>query len=668
MDEDDDEMTVSAATVLHDRPVLKFGSLEKQARATHVTAESSLSPPSSSSSSDGVVISQAALTASMERGRAIAQSSPASSALAVAAESSASLMEAGKAAGHINIASASRRTRTACACRCTSSHSAPRLTTDPRPPLVCRVTGGEYYELSESAQAEQEKQAAILREMEVRTAPAIPAPPSTARAHSPRPGCALAHCASAQLRKRARGITIPTNDTLVRRRLRELGQPITLFGERQPGRRERLGTLLARLALEDGGAAPMAVEEKEQTSAPEKDKKAYLTPGPEQLKTARTAIAAFSLAAAQLRLQREKEAGTTARRYEVHPQLAHYGAVTSTLGDQRPVSACAFSPSGDVLATASWSGMCKLWAVPSCAESAVLRGHTFNATDVAWHPRAETSQSASSVNLASCGMDGQVLVWPLEAPPSDTDAQLSAAFLTPSSSSSSSPPLTPSIAPLASLTPHTDRCSRVAFHPSGDYLFSTSFDSTYAMHDVATMATIYAQPGHSYAVYSLSPHPDGSLLLTGDLGGVAHVWDLRLPRIALSLVGHARAVLCSDWAANGWTVCTGSDDNSVRVWDIRGKRCMYVLPAHRKLVSACKWWRGEWGAQGRERISEWLVTAGYDGLIKLWDGHAMTLVKELRGHERMVMRVSVQSWEPGRLPLLASAAFDRTWKLWHLPE
>lgn len=42
---------------------------------------------------------------------------------------------------------------------------------------------------------------------------------------------------SAQMRemeiaKRARSVVVPTNDNLVRKRLRELGEPITLFGER----------------------------------------------------------------------------------------------------------------------------------------------------------------------------------------------------------------------------------------------------------------------------------------------------------------------------------------------------------------------------------------------------------------------------------------------------
>lgn len=47
-------------------------------------------------------------------------------------------------------------------------------------------------------------------------------------------------------KKRARAIAVPTDDGRVKKRLRELGQPITLFGERAADRRQRLIQLLSR--------------------------------------------------------------------------------------------------------------------------------------------------------------------------------------------------------------------------------------------------------------------------------------------------------------------------------------------------------------------------------------------------------------------------------------
>ena len=51
-------------------------------------------------------------------------------------------------------------------------------------------------------------------------------------------------------------------------------------------------------------------------------------------------------------------------------------AVQSTeLGDDRPIWACQFSPSGTELATAAWSGLVKLWTLPACQKTRTIKAH-----------------------------------------------------------------------------------------------------------------------------------------------------------------------------------------------------------------------------------------------------------------------------------------------------
>ena len=527
-------------------------------------------------------------------------------------------------------------------------HQPTRLTASSSSPLAqdsaSSAAEPEHYELTDSAKVERERQAAEL--------------------------------AAIELRRRARSITVPTNDILVRRRLRELQQPITLFGERQPGRRDRLAALLAKLAVE--GIEPGKVEEEKKDEEKKVEvKKAFLTPGPTLLQAARMRITEYSLYASQRRLQREKQLADSSSLYLPHPALSSYTATASTLGDSRPLTSCAFSPSAELLATSSFSGLCKVWQVSNSSERYVLKGHTFNATDVVWHPRAERGQSASVVNLASSGMDGNIMLWPLQPTAAD-DADMQAASAATSLSSSLTPAAaeTPTISPLATLSSHAARVNRVAFHPDGYHLFSSSHDCSYALHDVSTQQTIYTQPGHVYGVYALSVHGDGSLVLTGDMGGVVQLWDVRSGKTALTLTGHARAVLCGGWSSSGWCCVTGSEDHSVRVWDVRGKRCLYVLPAHSHSISSAIFMRGEYGGDGagNGKVSECIVTGSYDSSVRVWDAHTMQMVAQLRGHDRMVMRVAVagqdddsQRWDK-RTPYIASASYDRTWKLYHTIE
>jgi U4/U6 small nuclear ribonucleoprotein PRP4 len=88
---------------------------------------------------------------------------------------------------------------------------------------------------------------------------------------------------------------------------------------------------------------------------------------------------------------------------------------SSQIGGERPVSCTQYSPDGKMLATADWTGLCRLWTVPNCKPVRNLRGHNDKAGWITWHPNACISQSASAINLASCAHDGSVSLWNLES-------------------------------------------------------------------------------------------------------------------------------------------------------------------------------------------------------------------------------------------------------------
>lgn len=63
----------------------------------------------------------------------------------------------------------------------------------------------------------------------------------------------------------------------------------------------------------------------------------------------------------------------------------------SELGDERPIVGCCFSPDGSQLATGSWSGTLKVWAMPSLQKQLTIKAHAERVTGVAWHPEASTT-------------------------------------------------------------------------------------------------------------------------------------------------------------------------------------------------------------------------------------------------------------------------------------
>lgn len=88
-------------------------------------------------------------------------------------------------------------------------------------------SGVQYQELNEASKIEQERHAEVLRQYETQ--------------------------------RRARQIVVPTAIEDVKTKLRELGQPITLFGEGHADRRERLREVIAKMELDEESAAQVQV-------------------------------------------------------------------------------------------------------------------------------------------------------------------------------------------------------------------------------------------------------------------------------------------------------------------------------------------------------------------------------------------------------------------------
>ena len=91
------------------------------------------------------------------------------------------------------------------------------------------TSGNETLALSERTQAAQEKHAKLRQRVEAE--------------------------------RRARSIVVPTAPADVKAKLRSLGHPITLFGEKPGDRRERLRELMAKMEVEGEEARDVLLEE-----------------------------------------------------------------------------------------------------------------------------------------------------------------------------------------------------------------------------------------------------------------------------------------------------------------------------------------------------------------------------------------------------------------------
>ena len=437
-----------------------------------------------------------------------------------------------------------------------------------------------------------------------------------------------------ELKRRSRSIIVPTNDQQVRSLLRGLGEPITLFGERELERRERLRGLLTELDAQGKGIETtvegQAVHVEELPVA-----ELFYTEGTAALLEHRRKVATASLKRASDRLRvANAEVGREAARRsraELAACAREVAEDCSEFGDDRPISDCCVSTCGELLVTGSWSGKFKVWRSDGLKKLASVEAHGDNRiTGVAIHPSASASSDGGSLSVCTASSDSTARLW------------------------SASGKL------LRTLEGHTGRLGRVAFDPLGFAVATASFDNTWRLWDCETGTNLLEQEGHSREVYSVGFQCDGSLAVSCGLDAIGRGWDLRTGKCVRTLRGHVDAVLSAEFSPNGHHVATGSDDHTCKIWDLRmgpnkmNQDHLYTIAAHRSLVSRVRF---------SPSHGSLLMTSSYDRSVKLWDGATFALAATLEGHENKVMGCS---FVPGDIRCLVSVGYDRTVKTWRL--
>lgn len=360
----------------------------------------------------------------------------------------------------------------------------------------------------------------------------------TSTAHSERDKTALLE--EFERRRKARLINVSTDDSEVKRNLRQLNEPICLFGEGPAERRRRLKELLANLG--EDVIEKKKDEPEERKPVHREQESTWYHEGPEALRSARIWIARYSLPRSNERLEQAREmrevssATKAGRMVELQKRLQSVELDCSQVGDDRAISQCAFNFDSSLLLTSSWSGLCKLWSVPDCGLVQTLRGHAFFTSSIAFRPgvpRDETKVAA----MASADFEGVVKLWSFGSEEA--------------------------IADISGHIPH--RVARLAFHPSGRFLGTACYDHSWRLWDLEQKQEVLHQEGHSKGVHSIAFQLDGSVCVTGGTDCFGRVWDLRTGRCIMFLEGHLRALYGVDFSPNGFHIATASGDNSCKV-------------------------------------------------------------------------------------------------------
>jgi WD40 repeat protein len=285
------------------------------------------------------------------------------------------------------------------------------------------------------------------------------------------------------------------------------------------------------------------------------------------------------------------------------------GAVSTVPGErQSPLYALAISPDGSRLAAAGEDGDVALWQTSAeLADAITLQGHTGAVNTLAFSPDGR--------QLASAGNDGTVRIW------SSKDGE-QLALLDAGESSA-----------LANFI------NLVVFSPDGKWLASGSSDGSVRLWRVpgqAGTAQVQANPavtaipllGHAAAVNALAFSPDGNWLASADDGGEVRLWSVGQPDDNILLgrhTGNVRGLAFAEGDSGPVLVSTGYD-GEVRLWNYRNPDAdPLVVRGHDNAINALAAptigstaGSAPGSTAGRSGLPDMLVTAGYDGSLRVW--------------------------------------------------
>lgn len=195
------------------------------------------------------------------------------------------------------------------------------------------------------------------------------------------------------------------------------------------------------------------------------------------------------------------------------------------------VTAMAFRPDGDVLATGHDDGRVRLWDVASATMT------------------REWQMEDTGISTLAFSSDGQKLAAGRE------DRTLCLLDVVHG-------------VVIGKLKGHTDRISAITWHPSTRFFATSSWDTTCRVWNVQQGEQIYILNGQADQVHTAAFSPNGSMLASSDSEATIWLWDPFQGKVHRKMKGHLGEVTQLAFTPQGDYLVSGGSDGRLILWDV----------------------------------------------------------------------------------------------------
>ncbi len=301
-----------------------------------------------------------------------------------------------------------------------------------------------------------------------------------------------------------------------------------------------------------------------------------------------------------------------------HPILPHPALSRTLFGHSGAVTACAFSPDGRYIVSASWDQTLKLWDVETWQEHRTLRGPSDGVTACAYSP--------DGLHILSVSADGNLKVWDVQTGQECLNIPIASPHWAGPHTCAYSPD-GQRILSISSGNPKVwdaetgeelfslevedgggaDCC---AYSPDGRHIIAGYYDSL-VMWDLKTKERFtfsdtngvarctFSPDGQYFLLYyepdgyvevwnteareeylffdsddpgdltSLVYSTDGQYILSASTEGVLHVWEAQTGQRRFTLTDHSGKVNGCAFSPDGKSIISASDDGTLKVWGVQ---------------------------------------------------------------------------------------------------